>query len=199
MTIRKLQLAVIAAATVIAAMIASSAQATLYDVNRSFTDGSSSASLTGTVNIPLGSYTIDANSSAWPFTAVNLTLTVNGTPYNLNQALPVTYCMGGTGQFFIDATPTTLTFNVNADGPDYADLTFSDTSDTTLYYNQYIIGWDYYPGFELASPIGDSVGADVTFTTVFGTAVPEPTTNGCFLLGLGALACFQRFTKKRHS
>ena len=27
--------------------------------------------------------------------------------------------------------------------------------------------------------------------------VPEPTTAGCFLLGLGALACFQRFTQKR--
>jgi hypothetical protein len=26
---------------------------------------------------------------------------------------------------------------------------------------------------------------------------PEPTTTGCFLLGLGALACFQRFAKKR--
>jgi hypothetical protein len=30
-------------------------------------------------------------------------------------------------------------------------------------------------------------------------AVPEPTTTGCFLLGLGALACFQRFTQKRRS
>jgi len=28
---------------------------------------------------------------------------------------------------------------------------------------------------------------------------PEPTTAGCFLLGLGALACFQRFTQKRRS
>jgi hypothetical protein len=29
--------------------------------------------------------------------------------------------------------------------------------------------------------------------------VPEPTTAGCFLLGLGALVCFQRFTKNRCS
>ncbi len=28
-------------------------------------------------------------------------------------------------------------------------------------------------------------------------AVPEPTTAGCFLLGLGALVCCQRFTQKR--
>jgi hypothetical protein len=30
-------------------------------------------------------------------------------------------------------------------------------------------------------------------------AVPEPTTAGCFLLGLGALVCFQRFTQKQRS
>lgn len=29
--------------------------------------------------------------------------------------------------------------------------------------------------------------------------VPEPTTAGCFLLGLGALACLQRFTQNRRS
>lgn len=29
--------------------------------------------------------------------------------------------------------------------------------------------------------------------------VPEPTTAGCFLLGLGALACFRRFTQNRRS
>ncbi len=29
--------------------------------------------------------------------------------------------------------------------------------------------------------------------------VPEPTTAGCFLLGLGALVCFQRFSHKKHS
>jgi len=29
--------------------------------------------------------------------------------------------------------------------------------------------------------------------------VPEPTTTGCFLLGLGALACFRRFTQNRRS
>ena len=33
----------------------------------------------------------------------------------------------------------------------------------------------------------------------FVVPVPKPTTAGCFLLGLGALACFQRFIKKRRS
>jgi hypothetical protein len=39
--------------------------------------------------------------------------------------------------------------------------------------------------------------------TVYGdwvlVPVPEPTTAGCLLLGLGALACFQRFTQNRRS
>ncbi len=30
-------------------------------------------------------------------------------------------------------------------------------------------------------------------------AVPEPTTTGCFLLGLGALICVQRFAQNRRS
>ncbi|MGB8370902.1 MAG: hypothetical protein ACLPYZ_08600 [Limisphaerales bacterium] len=39
---------------------------------------------------------------------------------------------------------------------------------------------------------------NVTFDTE-ATPVPEPTTAGCFLLGLGALVCFQRVTKNRRS
>jgi len=39
---------------------------------------------------------------------------------------------------------------------------------------------------------------NVTFDTE-ATPVPEPTTAGCFLLGLGALVYFQRFTQKRRS
>src|SRR6266446_1184759 len=98
----------------IALIISNSAQAAQYHVNRSFTDGSSSATLTGTLDIPMGSYTIQ-NSGPSPFTAVNLTLTVNGTPFTLTHAL--TGVIHGTGQFLISATPTTLTFNTaNANG-----------------------------------------------------------------------------------
>lgn len=43
----------------------------------------------------------------------------------------------------------------------------------------------------------DSNGSSVGDIDSF--AVPEPTTDGCFLLGLGTLACFQRFSKKRRS
>jgi hypothetical protein len=42
---------------------------------------------------------------------------------------------------------------------------------------------------------GDASGS-ATFDFI---AVPEPTTAGCFLLGLGALVCWRRFTQKRRS
>ena len=45
----------------------------------------------------------------------------------------------------------------------------------------------------LVSPDGQN------YVVPFIAPVPEPTTAGCFLLGLGALACFQRFTQKRRS
>ena len=38
-----------------------------------------------------------------------------------------------------------------------------------------------------------------TATTDTNLKVPEPTAAGCFLLGLVALVCFQRFTQNRHS
>jgi hypothetical protein len=45
-------------------------------------------------------------------------------------------------------------------------------------------------------------GADLTGTasvTYDFVPVPEPTTAGCFLLGLGVLACSRRFIRNRHS
>jgi hypothetical protein len=70
--------------------------------------------------------------------------------------------------------------------------------------------------FQGAGTLVDSTGADTftqsTFTLAFAgasnynvtfdtlaTPVPEPTTAGCFLLGLGALVCFQRLAQKRRS
>jgi hypothetical protein len=168
------------------------AQATLYMVNRSFTEGSSIATLTGTLDIPNGNYTIQ-NSSASPFTAVNLTLTVNGTPYILASAL--TNLIYGTGQFFINATPTRLTFQTaNGDSGDGADLTFSET--TSPISPRYIIGYDGSPGFEAAYIVeggAGSVVASVTFPVVFGNAVPEPHTAMLLSLSLlGMLAVLQR-------
>lgn len=45
----------------------------------------------------------------------------------------------------------------------------------------------------LVGPSGDS--GEQTYVV----CVPEPTTTGCLLLGLGVLACFQRFAHKKHS
>src|SRR5208337_3197032 len=67
-------------------LIASSVQAEIYNVDRAFTQGVLAATLIGTVDIPLGNYTIQ-NSSASPFSSVNLTLTVGGTPYTLDSVL----------------------------------------------------------------------------------------------------------------
>jgi hypothetical protein len=94
------------AVVLIVAMIASNAQATIYNVDRTFTDGLSTVRLIGTLDIPIGSYTIQ-NAGPSPFTGVDLTLTVNTTDYRLNYAL--TGVIHGTGEFFIDATATTLT------------------------------------------------------------------------------------------
>jgi hypothetical protein len=45
----------------------------------------------------------------------------------------------------------------------------------------------------LVSPVGQN------YVVPMIAPAPEPTTAGCFLLGLGALVCFQRFTEKRRS
>src|SRR5215213_7491426 len=107
-----------------------SARAVVYNVNRSFSDallgGFSTATLTGTLDSPIGHFVIQ-NHSASPFTSVNLSLNVNATSYNLHNAL--TYLVLDGGQFIIDATPTTLTFNTNSIYA--ADLVFSDHTDTS--------------------------------------------------------------------
>ena len=186
----------ILAATVISAMVASSAHAvspTVYDVSRSFTDGTTVATLMGTVEIPLGSYTIQ-NMGASPLTAVNLTLRVNGTPYAVDNVL--TDLINGTGQFFINATPTTLIFSTGtADGGNPADLVFSDNPTNAQSNDRYVIGSNGDPAFEVAYTGAGSVVATPTFPTIFGTAVPEPACLG--LLGVGSVALFGAAWRRR--
>src|SRR5262245_22270021 len=95
------------------------AQAIVYAVNRSF----QTATLTGTVSIPAGNYVIQEQNPN-PFTNVNLSLTVNAGSYNLVNALTDWIYNGG--QFFINASPTTLTFSASGNGSGPADLVFSD-------------------------------------------------------------------------
>jgi len=98
-----------------AVAIAPSAYATRYEINRSRSDGSGgTASLIGTVDVPLGSYTI-MHLGPTPFTSVSLTLIVNGgAPFHLDQVASGVF---GTRQFFIFATASSLIFdtaNANA-------------------------------------------------------------------------------------
>jgi hypothetical protein len=72
------------------------------------------------------------------------------------------------------------------------DPNLGDTDQQILNYDIAQVGsYDFTGTFTY----GDASGS----ATFDFTAVPEPTTAGCFLLGLGALACFQRFTQKRRS
>ena len=155
---------------VITSMVSNSSQAEVYGVNRTFTEGITTASLVGTVNVPLGHYVIQ-NTAPNPFTAVNLTLTVNAGSYNLTHAL--TDIIQGTGQFTIDATATTLTFSASGNGSNPADLVFSDNTDASLN-NRYVIGSNGNPAFEVAYTNTGQVLGDMSYPVVFGTLIPEP-------------------------
>ena len=178
----------LAGATSLAAMLTPvAAKAITYTVNRSWSSGSDNASLVGTVDVPIGSYTINSTGTPNPFSNVNLTLTVNGTPFTLDTA--TTSGVFGTGQFLVNATSSTLTFNTaNADGSNPADLAFLNSS-TGFGGPFYVIGTDGDPGFEIAINTSPNVAASVALSVTFGTVqqvqqVPEPAS----LFGLGVLS-----------
>lgn len=149
------------------------ARADVYSVDSSFNEGTTNATLTGTVSLPEGSFVI-TNGGSSPFTAINLTLTVDGTPYDLTKVYTLNIL--GTGEFFIDATAATLTFNTAGGGfTDPADLEFSDNSNPRDN-DWYIIGYDGAPGFQSCSTGAGSPHELLALPYVFGTAVPEPTT-----------------------
>jgi hypothetical protein len=163
--------------------------ADLYFVHRVW----SNATLTGTLQLPAGNYTI-MNQSPAPFTAVNLTLSVNGTPIVLLTNAN-TQIIRGTGQFFINATPTTLTFSTaNGNGTNPADLVFVNTDVFDV--PRYAIGSDGNPGFEIADYLGGFSLAGVTFPTVFGIAIPEPCTVTLGAVGVATLMITRRRSQR---
>jgi hypothetical protein len=178
----------LAGATSLAAMLTPvAATAVTFTVNRSWSESGNNASLVGTVDVPVGSYTIQ-NGTPNPFTNVNLILTVNGNPFPVLNAAD-TSNISGTGQFLVNATSSTLTFNTaNADGGNPADLVFMNSS-TGFGGPLYAIGTDGNPGFEIAINTSPDVAASVAFPVTFGTVqqvqqVPEPAS----LFGLGVLS-----------
>ena len=178
----------LAGATSLAAMLTPvAATAVTFTVNRSWSGFGNNASLVGTVDVPVGSYTIQ-NGTPNPFTNVNLILTVNGNPFPVLNAAD-TSNISGTGQFLVNATSSTLTFNTaNADGSNPADLVFVNSS-TGFGGPFYVIGTDGVPGFETTINTSPGVTASVAFSVTFGTVqqvqqVPEPAS----LFGLGVLS-----------
>src|SRR4030095_3331948 len=113
-------------AVIILVAIVHGANGVTYSVSRSWTDGIGTANLVGTVDVPLGNYTI-MNGGADPFTNVSLTLTLKGPSAFLDHA--DTSLILGSGQFFIDATLSSLTFDTaNGDSGNPADLQFYDVT-----------------------------------------------------------------------
>ncbi|MCZ8119796.1 MAG: PEP-CTERM sorting domain-containing protein [Microcystis sp. LE18-22.4A] len=186
----------LAGATSLAAMLTPvAATAVTFTVNRSWSNGSNNASLVGTVDVPIGSYTINSTGTPNPFTNVNLTLTVNGTPFTLDTVVIPSGSISGTGQFLVNATSSTLTFNTNVSGFNAARVRFQN-SGNPFGNRWYEIGTflDFFTfqlvNFEgsIASPGFTEVVASVSLPVTFGTAqtaqqVPEPAS----LFGLGVL------------
>jgi hypothetical protein len=162
----------------------SPAIANLYTVNRAWSGSGGNATLTGTLDIPMGSYTL-MNQPPSPFFAVDLTLTVNGTPYAVNNVL--THSIRGTGQFSVVASSTALIFSANGDGSNPASLVFSDNLQPYAD-NRYVIGSNGDPAFEVAYTYAGDVLANVapSFPVEFGVVIPEP--SALALAGLGAAA-----------
>ncbi|GCA93042.1 PEP-CTERM sorting domain-containing protein [Microcystis aeruginosa] len=186
----------LAGATSLAAMLTPvAAKAITYTVNRSWSSGSDNASLVGTVDVPIGSYTINSTGTPNPFTNVNLTLTVNGTPFTLDTVVIPSGSISGTGQFLVNATSSTLTFNTNVSGFNAARVRFQN-SGNPFGNRRYEIGTFLNPFTgqlvnlegSTASPGFTEVVASVSLPVTFGTAqtaqqVPEPAS----LFGLGVL------------
>jgi hypothetical protein len=131
-TIKKLTLGsiVLGASLLATALTADQSQALTYNVNRSWSDGFNNASLSGTVDIPVGNYTLTQGFSN-PFTSIALSLTTPDGTFGLDGLSNA--FVSGTGQFLITANSTSLVFSTaNSDGNNPANLNFTGPG-TALY------------------------------------------------------------------
>ncbi len=172
-----------------------SANPITYDVSRTWTDGTATATLTGTVDVAVGSYSV-MNQGPAPFTDINLVLTVDGSPFDLTFA--DTSLITGSGQFLINATASTLIFDtVNFDSTNPADLSFGLRSG-----DHYTIGSDGVPGFESAFTSAGNplmlLNLPVIFGTARGNSVPETGSTIWFLaVSLSAIAASKTSSRLR--
>jgi hypothetical protein len=132
---------------------------------------------------PANTWTISLGSDSWN---LNPTTDTTGTIFGTGQVVP-----SFTGLVLVGSTSVPVDLTA-ASGLDFAaytgagDLTFGTTGTV----NSVGSGTSFAFGG----------GADLTGTasvTYDFIPVPEPTTAGCFLLGLGTLACFRRFRQNK--
>lgn len=172
-------------------IVSSQAQAVVYSINRSWDNDN--ATLTGTVEIPEGTYFIN-NSIFDPFLDIDLSLDYDGSSTILDRVDFSTIQNNGT--FIIDANLSNLVFNTqNADGINPAVLSFTNISG-----DSYSTGSDSSPGFESSSFNGtsfDTVSFPDTFASVPSVAVPFEFTPGVGLVAISSLWGFSRIFKKK--
>ena len=187
----------------------SSTNAITYDVSRMWTDifGTGTATLTGTVDVPIGNYTI-TNGGLTPFTNINLILrafeNANGVaPFENGAPIPLdhvdTSFVKGSGVFSINATSSTLIFGASiSDIFSAADINFFNTPENT----GYTIGSDFAGEFEAGRGQTFGMIGFLQFPIVFGTAhtTPVPETGSTvalltpLLLGLALVRQTRRQT-----
>jgi hypothetical protein len=182
---QKLQLVLMACAMGIAVQ----SHAQMFDIT--FTGGSSAAN--GQIDVVGGIatsgylvVTAGANQGTYNFVSLTSPLISGGTPSE-----PSVRFTDGTDQIFDDVVNVSSNPYLTGDGLEFA-------NDHLIGFNLWGNSPDSYSLFDVSGPPDThEYIIDNGIATI--TPVPEPTTAGCFLLGLGALACFRRFTQNRRS
>ncbi|MEA5576090.1 hypothetical protein [Anabaena sp. UHCC 0451] len=160
-----------------AAILASAtpSKALTFNVNQSWTGSFAGngnvATLTGTVDIPVGNYTRNNGNQSSPFTGVNLTLNINGVSDALNaSSLNIVNTLAS---YFINVSSADIkisTSGASGAGSNYLLFTSTSTSSRVLF------GSDANPAFVFGSlSSGTLAVTDSSFPLTLGTVAPTPT------------------------
>jgi hypothetical protein len=146
----------------------------------------------------------DSASAGFSSPANTWTISYGTDSWNLTPPTVTTGTISGTGQTVLQSTffpiltlnPLTLVGGTSAS----ADLTAASGLDFADYTGagDLIFGTSGTGNYSGTGPFAFGGGGDLSGTasvTYDFVPVPEPTTAGCFLLGLGALACSRRFIR----